>query len=195
MLPLPGKLRIRFLLKALLYLFLIPQFSIAQEAGLVKGKVLDEAGSGIENALIIFLPGGNPAFSDSSGFFTVERPAGATELLISANGFKKQTLTPKSDRIEIRLQSIPKDLSEIRISGERNPGQFDYKSAYLSINIDQQELRKAACCNLSESFESSPMVDVSFPDPISGVRQIKMMGLSSQYTGYSIENQTSPSGV
>jgi len=39
-------------------------------------------------------------------------------------------------------------------------------------------LAKAACCNLSESFETTPSIDVSYTDAVTGTRQIEMLGLS-----------------
>ena len=47
---------------------------------------------------------------------------------------------------------------------------------------------KAACCNLSESFETNPSIDVNFSDAISGTKQIKMLGLTSPYILITTEN-------
>lgn len=176
-----------------LILFSLQTFS--QDRQLLKGRVRDETGNGIESALLIFLPGGKASYSDSVGFFQLDKPAGARMLLVSAAGYKRDTVFPEGNFLEVTLHPAKVSNQEILVTGDRGPGQFKIRSAALEINIDRQELRKAACCNLSESFESSPMVDVSFPDPISGVRQIKMLGLGSQYTNYSIENQIIPNGV
>ena len=54
--------------------------------------------------------------------------------------------------------------------------------------ISSKELQKAACCNLSESFETNATVDVSFTDAISGAKQIKMLGLDGIYTQITQEN-------
>ena len=56
------------------------------------------------------------------------------------------------------------------------------------MNISSQELLKAACCNLAESFETTPSIDVNFSDAISGRKQIRMLGLSSPNILMSIEN-------
>ena len=37
-----------------------------------------------------------------------------------------------------------------------------YFEAQNIININSEELLKAACCNLSESFETNPSIDVNF---------------------------------
>ena len=55
-----------------------------------------------------------------------------------------------------------------------------HKSQNITM-ISSDELLKAACCNLSESFETNPSIDVNFSDAISGTKQIRMLGLTSPY--------------
>lgn len=54
--------------------------------------------------------------------------------------------------------------------------------------IGERELLKAACCNLSESFETTPSVDIAFTDAVSGYKQIQMLGLAGPYTTITREN-------
>ena len=54
--------------------------------------------------------------------------------------------------------------------------------------IGERELLKAACCNLSESFETSPSIDVSFTDAVTGTRQIQLLGLAGTYSQITREN-------
>ena len=63
-----------------------------------------------------------------------------------------------------------------------------YLGAENVINISSAELLKAACCNLSESFETNPSIDVNFADAITGVRQIRLLGLTSPYILITSEN-------
>ena len=56
------------------------------------------------------------------------------------------------------------------------------------IKISEDELLKAACCNLSESFETNPSVDVNHSDAITGTKQIEMLGLKSPYILITEEN-------
>jgi len=50
------------------------------------------------------------------------------------------------------------------------------------------ELQRAACCNLSESFETNASVDVNMTDAISGARRIQLLGLDGVYTQIQLEN-------
>jgi len=48
--------------------------------------------------------------------------------------------------------------------------------------------KRTACCNLSESFENSATVDVSYSDAVTGAKQIQMLGLAGIYTQLLTEN-------
>lgn len=53
--------------------------------------------------------------------------------------------------------------------------------ALNGMQIGRDELFKAACCNLGESFTTNPSVDVSYSDAATGAKQIKLLGLSGTY--------------
>ena len=63
------------------------------------------------------------------------------------------------------------------------------------MKVNSEELLKAACCNLSESFETNPSIDVNFSDALTGTKQIKMLGLSSPYLLITEENIPSVRGA
>lgn len=54
--------------------------------------------------------------------------------------------------------------------------------------ITSAELKRAACCNLGESFTTNPSVDVSYTDAATGARQIRLLGLSGAYVQMLSEN-------
>ncbi len=54
--------------------------------------------------------------------------------------------------------------------------------------INREELFKAACCNLGESFTTNPSVDVNYSDAATGAKQIKLLGLSGTYVQMLTEN-------
>lgn len=53
--------------------------------------------------------------------------------------------------------------------------------AVNGMQISQQEMFRAACCNLGESFTTNPSVDVSYSDAATGAKQIKLLGLAGIY--------------
>ncbi len=80
-------------------------------------------------------------------------------------------------------------LDEVIILQSRKPTAYVSSLSTLNtLNIGTKELAKAACCNLSESFETSPSVDVSYADAVTGIKQIQLLGLSGNYTQITTEN-------
>jgi outer membrane receptor for ferrienterochelin and colicins len=72
------------------------------------------------------------------------------------------------------------------------------KSTKITANttlVTSKELLKAACCNLAESFETNPSIDVNFSDALTGTKQIKMLGLTSPYLLIAEENIPSVRGA
>ena len=80
------------------------------------------------------------------------------------------------------------ELSEVTVSKRRSSAQRTYLMPQNIVMISEEELLKAACCNLSESFETNPSVDVNHNDAITGTKQIEMLGLKSPYILITEEN-------
>ncbi|MBP6373906.1 MAG: TonB-dependent receptor plug domain-containing protein [Flavobacterium sp.] len=98
-------------------------------------------------------------------------------LLICSYGFSQDTL--KTIQLKANQKSLTKSLT--------NP---------LNTQVmTSKELLKAACCNLAESFETNPSIDVNFSDALTGTKQIKMLGLTSPYLVITTENIPSVRGA
>ena len=78
-------------------------------------------------------------------------------------------------------------INEVVVSEEASGLSLDSKSATLDLTISRTELKKAACCNLSESFETNPSIDVSFTDAVTGTKQIQLFGLAGKYAQIQVE--------
>ena len=85
--------------------------------------------------------------------------------------------------------SIFKDetLHEVKVVA-RKSGTSRLAGAVNGIAVNKDELFKAACCNLGESFTTNPSVDVAYNDATTGARQIKLLGLSGTYVQMLTEN-------
>ena len=112
-------------------------------------------------------------------------------LVISAFGYNPDTLiVSKKDRftaLNILLYS-DKLLPEILIEYRKNGHSISRLKTLHVEELTAIELRKAACCNLSESFETNASVDVNITDAVSGAKKIQMMGLDGVYTQIQMEN-------
>ena len=79
------------------------------------------------------------------------------------------------------------NLQEVKVVA-RKPGTSRLAGAVNGIAVNKDELFKAACCNLGESFTTNPSVDVAYNDATTGARQIKLLGLSGTYVQMLTEN-------
>jgi outer membrane receptor for ferrienterochelin and colicins len=86
-------------------------------------------------------------------------------------------------------------LQEIKVQSKRRSLQKSYSLTGNTTLVTQKELLKAACCNLAESFETNPSIDVNFSDALTGTKQIKMLGLTSPYLLMTQENVPSVRGA
>ena len=168
------------------FIFNNPQF-FAQE---INGIVLNNFDGQIEPvqfAEIYWLNTVNSTQSDENGRFSIERNEYSSTLIISAFGYENDTVTiDLQTNLRIELQSIT--LEDVEIIEKSKSTEISLLNPIKTESISQKELQKAACCNLSESFETSPTVDVSFTDAVSGSRQIELLGLNGPYTQFTIEN-------
>lgn len=87
---------------------------------------------------------------------------------------------------DVGNDSVIEVLDEVVVSNPR--GLRKLNRATNTELISASELRRAACCNLGESFTTNPSVDVSYSDAATGARQIKLLGLSGTYVQMLTEN-------
>ena len=67
--------------------------------------------------------------------------------------------------------------------------------AFDTERVNTEELCRAACCNLSEAFETSASVDVAYSDAATGAKQIRLLGLSGTYVQLIQENTPAVRGL
>jgi outer membrane receptor for ferrienterochelin and colicin len=86
-------------------------------------------------------------------------------------------------------------LQSVQIKTNSNSTKKSYRKVTNTATMTSKELLKAACCNLAESFETNPSIDVNFSDALTGTKQIKMLGLTSPYLMITEENIPSVRGA
>lgn len=160
------------------------------------GKVIlynNEKKEPIEGAKIYWLESKNTiVFTDSLGRFSI--PKLGDSLQVSMIGFYSDTLIIKKlNPIEIGL--VPLEGSEVIIQDRKKATYINTKNPFLTETMTEKEFTKAACCNLSESFETNASVDANYTDAVTGTKQIQMLGLSSIYSMISVENMPNIRGL
>ena len=127
--------------------------------------------------------------TDGDGTFRLTVPEGAKKLIIAHISYVADTieLTAGSNQISITLRTS-KQLDQVNVTYRRKGNEIGLLDPIKTEKIGEQEFLKAACCNLGESFETTPSVDVAFTDAVSGYKQIQMLGLAGPYTLITREN-------
>jgi outer membrane receptor for ferrienterochelin and colicin len=185
-------------MKYILYILLfIPCIVASQEQ--IEGVILEgnekNEYQGLDGANVFWLNTSIGTITDENGKFSIPYKNEYKKLVISYVGFETDTITVSEPK---RIQHTlgPKgSLDEVIISTRKKASSRSFLEARNVINVSSAELLKAACCNLSESFETNPSIDVNFADAISGTRQIKMLGLTSPYILITTENIPSIRGA
>ena len=110
-------------------------------------------------------------------------------IYVDAKGYDADSIEMKSgvNDYSILLLAV-QNLQEVDIIVRNYDTDISLVKIIKVENIGKAELKKAACCNLAESFESNASVDVVYTDAVSGARTIQMLGLSGLYTPIQIEN-------
>lgn len=86
-------------------------------------------------------------------------------------------------------------LEDVKIESQKKGIRKSLTTTTNTSLVSSKELLKAACCNLAESFETNPSIDVNFSDALTGTKQIKMLGLTSPYLMITEENIPSVRGA
>lgn len=156
----------------------IPRIGFAQEV--IKGKVTSATNEPLVGATVQILNTSQGSITDVNGSFEVADVKGNDRIVISFIGYVNDTIEASfNSELTIVLEENPEKLDEVLIEGKSSG--IDALQPILSELISEKELLKAACCNLSESFETNASVDVSFADAITGAKTIRMLGLDGRY--------------
>ncbi len=146
----------------------------------VKGIVVDENNEPLTGVNVYWADTQTGASTDADGKFEVVKIPGKQQLVVSYVGYRNDTLTVAGNQLHVQLKKGI-ELKEVNIT-TRNLLTTNSRTATIQTQqINYGELCRAACCNLGESFETNPSVDVSYSDAATGARQIKLLGLSGSY--------------
>jgi outer membrane cobalamin receptor/copper chaperone CopZ len=166
-----------------------------QASGLhtITGVILRENKKGklspLEAATIRAMNSAHVVTTDSLGVFQLTGPV-PTRLVISYAGLKTDTvqITSASEITVVLKNGDASNLQQVVVTYRKPSAYISSLSTMNTMNMGSRELTKAACCNLSESFETNPSIDVSYSDAVTGIRQIQLLGLAGHYTQITTEN-------
>ena len=160
----------------------------------VKGKVLVPRGGGHEEkdplvgANVYWKGTQVGTMTDASGFYKLETENHTDTLVFSFIGYKTGYVLWKGQEwVEVVLTS-GELLEGAEVIVDAGSTRMQMLDPLGFQTLDQRELTKAACCNLSESFETNASIDGAYTDAVTGTRQIKMLGLDGKYVDMNKDN-------
>lgn len=165
----------------------------------LKGKIYgvddNNTKQSLKGATIVWLGTGIGTLSKENGNFEIDRMNDLNKLIVSYIGYKKDTIEiPVTQSfLEVELKS-ELELGEITVIG-RQGTTISKAEIAKTEKITMQGLRKAACCNLGESFQTNAGVDVEYTDAVSGAKQIQLLGLDGSYTQIMTEKVPNLRGI
>ncbi len=172
---------------------------VIQSQTTIKGMAMikNNAGKteGLPEATIYWLDTDIGTTTNDKGWFTIEYKPEYKKLIFSFVGYKTDTIFVNEPREIHHFMQEESELDEVIIKSKKEKTAVSYLQSANIVTINEGELLKAACCNLSESFETNPSIDVNFSDALTGTKQIKMLGLTSPYILIAQENIPSVRGA
>ncbi len=180
--------KMRLLLSYILLALLLPISGMAQLRGEVHEK---KSGAAIPFAVVFWEKSKQGTQADASGHFQLAWPDSLPDVLhIKLIGYTEVPIAfdkraPTYIKVDLENANLGK---EVVIEATKPAAQFSYIDPRPVEMLNSRSLLKAACCNLSESFETNPSVDAAVTDAVSGARKIQLLGLDGVYTQILFEN-------
>lgn len=161
----------------------------------ISGVVLDENGYPMIGANVYWAGTTNGVATGMDGEFTLMPVKSTNRLVASFVGCHNDTITVLN-RQPLTIVLIDETvLDEVTITERRMGVIKSRSSAFDTQTIGTEELCRAACCNLSEAFETNASVDVAYSDAATGAKQIRLLGLSGTYVQLIQENTPAVRGL
>ena len=178
-------------IKFILFVFFICFNSYSQE--LLTGKVSflnkDNEVILVEGVSVYWKDSSIGVISDKTGNYSIPFSKDSNILVFKMLGFKQESITIEDMKTYNHTLIEQSDqLDEVVVSKRKKSIQKSYFKTQNIVNVSSEELLKAACCNVSESFETNPSIDVNYSNAITGVKQVRMLGLESPYLLITEEN-------
>ena len=159
------------------------------------GTVLDDKGEPLVGANVYWAGTTVGVATDIDGRFQLESVQSTNLLVTSFMGFHNDT-TEVTAHNELTIVLVSDLLLEEVDIVERKMAVLRSRLTPLATEtLTGEALCMAACCNLSESFETSASVDVAYSDAATGAKQIRLLGLSGTYVQMLTENTPNIRGL
>ncbi|MEP7264888.1 MAG: TonB-dependent receptor [Bacteroidota bacterium] len=164
----------------------------------IKGKIYDKSGGKkqpLPGASVYWSGTTKGTVADENGVFVLATDIEHHLLVVSFIGYINDSV-PVEGADDLIIYLIPSvELNTVEINAKQDATSISTIKPRNTELITERELIKAACCNLSESFETNPTIDVNYADAVTGAKEIQMLGLSGVYTQLMAEQIPAMTGL
>jgi len=187
--------------KTVQFIILCLMSTIASQAQSLSGKIVEwDEGMKMEmpliGASIYWLNTTTGTASDSKGNFVINLPVSfPATMIISFVGYQNDSVLVQQNSFQKVLMKKSVQLKEVEVASKQNSTFISTINPINTERVTEKELLKAACCNLSESFETNPTVNVAYKDAVTGAKEIQLLGLSGIYSQLLTENIPNMRGI
>jgi outer membrane receptor for ferrienterochelin and colicin len=185
----------KYIINSILLFIPIIIFSQTDLKGMIMDKNNPKNNLGVSDVNVHWLGTNIGAVTNEKGWFTIPYKPIYNKLVVSYVGYRTDTISIKDVTPIHHFLTEKSTLEEVVITSKKKATQKSFFSTANVFTVNADELLKAACCNLAESFETNPSIDVSFSDALTGAKQIQMLGLTSPYLLITQENIPSVRGA
>jgi outer membrane receptor for ferrienterochelin and colicins len=168
----------------------------AQTTRLLTGIVTNEREELLIGATLHWKNTKTGVVTDTTGRFSIEAPLTEAILIVRYVGYADAEIQvlPAENNLWIEIKSTT-ELKEVTVSEHRFDNVISSLDPRNVESIGKRELRKAPCCNLSESFETNGAIDVAYSNALTGVKEIQLLGLRGIYGQFLVENRPTMGGI
>ena len=148
-----------------------PAFSQTDPISNITGIVTNEKEELLIGASVFWKDTKQGTVTDTAGRFSLPARNEETTLVVNYVGYTSAEVQvlPGEDKIWVEIKGVAQ-LKEVTVQGKG----FDTHISTLGVrnveSITSKELRKAPCCNLSESFQTNGAIDVTYANALTGVK-------------------------
>ena len=163
---------------------------------MLSGMVTNEKEELLIGASVFWKDTQKGVVTDIDGRFKIPIRTMEATLVVNYVGYTSAEVqvSPGENNLWIEVTGVAQ-LQEVTVKGK---GFDTHISTIETRNVERitsKELRKAPCCNLSESFQTNGAIDVAYPNALTGVKEIQLLGLRGIYSQFLVENRPTMTGI
>lgn len=141
-------------------------------------------------------PAVGTATNENGNFNLQKKDDKAAILVVRFVGYSptEVEILPHEDSVWVEISGIT-NMQEVVVTGSQSGSYVSTIGTRNVESIGSKEFKKAPCCNLSESFETTGSVDVMYSNAVTGTKEIRMLGLRGIYSQLMIESRPTLGGL